>query len=58
VGEVIQLERASFTYPGAERPALDSVSAVVGPGVVTLVTGPLGSGCSTLLLVAAVWRRT
>ena len=49
---VIQLERASFTYPGAERPALDGVTSLVGPGIVTLVTGPLGSGCSTLLLVA------
>ena len=50
---MIVFEKVSFTYPGAAGPALDDVSLSIEPGSVTLVTGGLGSGCSTLLLVAA-----
>lgn len=50
---MIRFDGVSFTYTGAARPALDSISATFGPGVVHLVTGPLGAGCSTLLLAAA-----
>ena len=49
----IELDDVSFTYPGSTRPALNSVTAGFSPGTVTLVTGPLGAGCSTLLLVAS-----
>src|SRR5437773_209015 len=49
----IQIRQVSFTYPGETRPALDRVTATFAPGAVSLLTGPLGSGCSTLLLAAA-----
>jgi energy-coupling factor transporter ATP-binding protein EcfA2 len=49
----VAFEEVSFTYPGADRPSLRAVTAKVEPGGVTLVTGPLGAGASTLLLVAA-----
>jgi energy-coupling factor transporter ATP-binding protein EcfA2 len=49
----VVFEEVSFTYPGATQPALQSLTAKIDPGVVTLVTGPLGSGSSTLLLAAA-----
>lgn len=50
---MIRLDRVSFTYPGASAPALHEVTVELGRDGVTLVTGPLGSGCSTLLLLAA-----
>jgi len=49
----IALEWVSFSYPAAREPALDSINATFTPGSVTLVTGALGAGSSTLLLVAA-----
>ncbi|MBI4419601.1 MAG: ABC transporter ATP-binding protein, partial [Gemmatimonadetes bacterium] len=50
---MIRFDHLTFQYPASPRPALDRVSATIEPGAVTLVTGPLGAGCSTLLLVAA-----
>lgn len=50
---MIRLEEVSFTYPGAPGFALEEVSLEIPRGGVTLVTGPLSAGCSTLLLVAA-----
>ncbi|MSR06806.1 MAG: ABC transporter ATP-binding protein [Gemmatimonadetes bacterium] len=50
---LITFDRVSFTYPGADRCAIENISFFIEPGSVTLVTGSLGSGCSTLLLVAA-----
>lgn len=38
-----------FTYPGADRPAVDGVSLEVPPGTLYGVLGPNGSGKSTLL---------
>jgi ATP-binding cassette subfamily B protein len=47
-GELV-LDRVSFTYPGAPRPALQNVSVRV-PAKTTLgVVGPTGSGKTTLL---------
>lgn len=50
---IVRLERVSFTYPRAGRAALDEVSLELARGEVVAVTGPAGSGTSTLLLVAA-----
>jgi energy-coupling factor transporter ATP-binding protein EcfA2 len=52
VTTLVTLERVSFGYPGAARPALTEVSLEVRPREVLLVTGPAGAGTSTLLLVA------
>lgn len=49
---VAVLDRVSFTYPGMPRPALRDVSVSLEAGAVTGVTGPVGAGSSTLLLVA------
>ncbi|MDO5484063.1 MAG: ABC transporter ATP-binding protein, partial [Desulfovibrionaceae bacterium] len=44
----IRLENVSFCYPGAERPALRSLSCVMGKGRQTGIIGISGSGKSTL----------
>ncbi len=49
---LLTLERVSFAYPGVARPALRDVSVVVERGTVTGVSGAVGAGTSTLLLVA------
>ena len=49
---LVTLERVSFSYPGATRPALADLSLEVAPGEVLVATGPAGAGTSTLLLVA------
>ena len=49
---LVALEGATFTYPGADRPALSDVSLELAGGEVLVVTGATGSGASTLLLVA------
>jgi ATP-binding cassette subfamily B protein len=45
----VRFEHVSFTYPGAQRPALRDVNLVVEPGEVVGVVGPSGAGKSTLL---------
>jgi len=49
---LVALERATFSYPGAARPALADVTFAVAAGEVVVVTGAAGAGASTLLLVA------
>ncbi len=49
---VLELERVSYSYPRARRPALDGVTLSVAPGELVVVAGPSGSGKSTLLRVA------
>jgi energy-coupling factor transport system ATP-binding protein len=52
-GEVaLRGESLSYTYPGADRPALDDVSFELRQGELLAVTGPNGSGKSTLALLA------
>ncbi|MGV0645617.1 ABC transporter ATP-binding protein [Mycolicibacterium sp. XJ879] len=49
IGGQIQLQSATFQYPGAERPVLQDVSLIAQPGTTTAVVGSTGSGKSTLL---------
>lgn len=47
-GELV-FEDVSFTYPGAESPALEHLSFSAEPGKVTAIIGSTGCGKSTLL---------
>lgn len=46
---VIELDRVSFSYPGAEQPVLHDVSFVSAPGETTAIIGSTGSGKTTLI---------
>ncbi|NLX43353.1 MAG: ABC transporter ATP-binding protein [Chloroflexi bacterium] len=45
----MDLRNVGFSYPHAERPALEGVTALIPTGGVTAILGPNGSGKSTLL---------
>ena len=45
------VERLTFRYPAQESLALNGVDLAIAPGQVTWLTGALGSGTSTLLLL-------
>lgn len=45
----VEFREVTFSYPGAEKPALSSVSFEAGPGEVTAILGGTGSGKSTLV---------
>jgi energy-coupling factor transport system ATP-binding protein len=49
---MLALERVTYRYPGAERPALEDVSLQVAPGEFCLLAGLTGHGKSTLLRAA------
>jgi energy-coupling factor transporter ATP-binding protein EcfA2 len=49
---LLALERLSYRYPGADRPALDRVSLEVDEGEFVVLAGGSGSGKSTLLRAA------
>jgi len=46
---LIHLNDLTYTYPGAEEPALSDVTLDIAEGQFALVAGPSGSGKSTLL---------
>ncbi|OPA79448.1 multidrug ABC transporter ATP-binding protein [Paenibacillus selenitireducens] len=45
----IEFKDVTFSYPGAEQPALSRISFQAAPGQVTAIIGGTGSGKSTLL---------
>ena len=45
----VELDNATFRYPGAERPVLEEVSLTARPGTTTAIVGSTGSGKSTLI---------
>lgn len=45
----IAFENVSFTYPGAEKPAVHNISFACKPGEVTAIIGGTGSGKSTII---------
>jgi energy-coupling factor transport system ATP-binding protein len=49
---VLRLERVTYTYPGAERPALRDISLTVDPGEFVVLAGLSAGGKSTLLRAA------
>ncbi len=49
----VQTDAVSFTYPGAERPALEDVSITIGRGEVVALVGENGSGKTTLTKLVA-----
>ena len=52
----ISFDHVTFTYPGADRPALDNVSFSARPGQVTALVGPSGGGKTTAAsLIPRFW---
>lgn len=55
----IRFENVSFTYPGAESPALDGIDLQVKPGESLALVGENGSGKTTLIkLLTRLYRPT
>ncbi|RHW41450.1 ABC transporter ATP-binding protein [Neobacillus notoginsengisoli] len=46
---VVEIQDVTFRYPGAELPALSSISFAMKPGETTAIIGGTGSGKSTLV---------
>ena len=52
----VSFDHVAFTYPGADRPALDDVSFSIRPGQVTALVGPSGGGKTTAAsLIPRFW---
>lgn len=48
-GNVVEFRKVSFTYEGAEMPALDDISFTLKPGETLGIIGSTGSGKTTLI---------
>lgn len=58
-GDGLRLERVSFTYPGAERPAVENIDLHVRPGEKLALVGDNGAGKTTLIkLIAGLYEPT
>ena len=44
----VEFQNLTFTYEGADHPALKDINLTVSPGEIILITGPAGSGKTTL----------
>ncbi|MDA8385035.1 MAG: ABC transporter ATP-binding protein [Actinomycetota bacterium] len=49
----LRIEGVTFTYPGAQRPAISDLDLEVPAGAFVAVTGPVGAGKSALARLAA-----
>jgi subfamily B ATP-binding cassette protein MsbA len=49
LGRGIDFEAVSFSYPGAERPALDALNLHISPGETLALVGASGAGKTTLI---------
>ena len=49
VNGVVRLQRATFSYPGANRAVLQEILLTARPGTTTAIVGSTGSGKSTLV---------
>lgn len=45
----VEFKNVTFSYPGAEQPAISNISFTAGPGEVTAIIGGTGSGKTTLI---------
>lgn len=54
-GAALVVDRVSFTWPGAHRPAVKNVSLSIAPGETVALAGRSGSGKSTLGQLMARW---
>jgi len=45
----LEFKDVSFSFPGAEQPALSNISFTAGPGEITAIIGGTGSGKTTLI---------
>lgn len=48
----VRFENVTFSYPGSQAPAVDSLCLTMRPGTVTALVGPSGSGKSTVASLA------
>ena len=54
--DAVAFDHVTFTYPGADRPALEDVSFSVQPGEVVALVGPSGGGKTTAAsLIPRFW---